>query len=170
MSLLQVTAELIPQQSQCEDKYGLSAKPAHFVGSWSSPHFSAVWSTSTCSQASLGKHSSRGGSGGLEEPALFDNCISIYWISSKVTALIDHNNSKVSLKLFYYNFQIKDQIKSYFMSWGSSVSIVTDYRLDDRGSIPDTGRGFFFLPLRPDRLWGPPSLLSNGYQGSFPWG
>jgi hypothetical protein len=29
-------------------------------------------------------------------------------------------------------------------SRGSSVSIVTDYGLDDRGSIPDRGRGFFF--------------------------
>jgi hypothetical protein len=29
-------------------------------------------------------------------------------------------------------------------SRGSSVSIVTHYGLDDRGSIPDRGRGFFF--------------------------
>jgi hypothetical protein len=28
-------------------------------------------------------------------------------------------------------------------SWGSSVSIVSDYRLDDRGSMPGRGKGFF---------------------------
>jgi hypothetical protein len=55
-------------------------------------------------------------------------------------------------------------------SRGSSVSTVSDYELDDRGSIPDRGRGFFFQLLRPDRLWGPPSLLPNGYRGSFPRG
>jgi hypothetical protein len=33
--------------------------------------------------------------------------------------------------------------RSFKRSWGSSVSIVSDYRLDDRGSIPGRGKGFF---------------------------
>jgi hypothetical protein len=35
-------------------------------------------------------------------------------------------------------------IIAYIMSRGSSVSVVFDYGLDDRGSIPDRGREFFF--------------------------
>jgi hypothetical protein len=37
-------------------------------------------------------------------------------------------------------------LKLFFLkrSRGSSVSIVSDYGLDDGGSIPDRGRGFFF--------------------------
>jgi hypothetical protein len=35
---------------------------------------------------------------------------------------------------------------------------------------PGGGWEFFFSPPCPDRLWGPPSLLSNGYQELFPWG
>jgi len=34
--------------------------------------------------------------------------------------------------------------------------------LDDQGSIPSGGSEFFSKPPRPERLWGPPSLLSNG--------
>jgi len=49
------------------------------------------------------------------------------------------------------------------MSWDSSVSIMTSYRLDDQSE--DISQ-----QLCPNKLWDPCSLLSNGYQGPFPWG
>jgi hypothetical protein len=48
----------------------------------------------------------------------------------------------------------------------SSVSIVSDYGLD-KGSIPGRDKGCFLYPLCPYQLWGPPSLLSSGYRGSY---
>jgi hypothetical protein len=61
--------------------------------------------------------------------------------------------------------------KVHFGEPGSSVSIVSAYGLPgDRGSIPGRRKGFFLQPLCPDRLWGPPSLVYNGYRGRFPGG
>jgi hypothetical protein len=48
--------------------------------------------------------------------------------------------------------------------------IIISYVLDDRGSIPGRDWDFFSWPPRPDRLWGPPSLLSNRYWELFPLG
>jgi hypothetical protein len=53
---------------------------------------------------------------------------------------------------------------------GSSVSIVSGYRLDNREikvrSLAEA-KGFFLWLLCPDQLWVPPSLLYNEYWGSF---
>jgi hypothetical protein len=53
--------------------------------------------------------------------------------------------------------------------WGSIVGIEIGYGLDDRGvgvRVP-LGSRIFSSPRRPDRLWDPPSLLSNGYGDSI---
>jgi hypothetical protein len=51
------------------------------------------------------------------------------------------------------------------------VGIATGYGLEDRGigvRIP-VGSRIFTFPYHPDRVWGPPNLLYNGYRGvSFP--
>jgi hypothetical protein len=49
------------------------------------------------------------------------------------------------------------------------VGIATGYGLDDQkiGVRFAVGSRIFTPPSRPDRLWGPLNLLSNGYRGLF---
>jgi hypothetical protein len=61
---------------------------------------------------------------------------------------------------------------SHFRSRDNAVGIATGYGLDDRGvgvRVPVRSR-IFSSQRRPDRLWGPLSLLYNGYRGHFPRG
>jgi hypothetical protein len=54
----------------------------------------------------------------------------------------------------------------------SVVGIPTGYGLDDRevGVRVPVGARIFSSPLSPDRLWGPPNVLSDGYRELFPRG
>jgi hypothetical protein len=56
-------------------------------------------------------------------------------------------------------------------SWGRSVNIATSLWDGRSGFDPRQRqrRDFFSSPPRPDRLWGPTSLLFVGYR-PFPWG
>jgi hypothetical protein len=49
----------------------------------------------------------------------------------------------------------------------SVVGIANGYGLEDRGAGVQVllGSRIFSSPRRPNRLWGPPNLLSNGYRG-----
>jgi hypothetical protein len=52
----------------------------------------------------------------------------------------------------------------------SAVSTATGYGLDSRvvGVRVPVGSKIASILRRPDRFWGPPSLLSNGYREFFP--
>jgi hypothetical protein len=69
---------------------------------------------------------------------------------------------------YMIEIQIWVSLKHY-QSRDSAVGIVTGYGLDDQGvgvQVP-VGARIFYSPRRSDLLWGPPSLLSNGYRGLF---
>lgn len=51
-----------------------------------------------------------------------------------------------------------------YRSWGSIFGINQTARISDAAR----GKIFLSLPKHPDRPWGPPSLLFNGYWGVYP--
>ena len=86
-------------------------------------------------------------------------------------------NSSVARKFIYIRSTCCAQIFSYFYQkfvllrrWGGLDFIVTVLRTGGfEVRIPSGARDFFFSsPKRPDRLWGPPSLLLNWCRSYFP--
>jgi hypothetical protein len=62
--------------------------------------------------------------------------------------------------------------QQFSLSRDSGVGIATSYGLDDRvvrAQVP-VGVRIFTSPRHPDRLWGPPNFLSNGYRWLSPRG
>jgi hypothetical protein len=62
-------------------------------------------------------------------------------------------------------YLFKDPLMLCMMGRDGSVGIATRYGLDVRGSNPS---GDEILRTRPDRSWGPPNFVCNGYRVSFP--
>jgi hypothetical protein len=70
-------------------------------------------------------------------------------------------NDKLGKQKFCY-FDMYEQLRD---RRDSVVGVATGNELDDRdvGVRVPVGSRIIFSPRRPDRHWGPPNLLSNGY-------
>jgi hypothetical protein len=92
--------------------------------------------------------------------------IMLYFLNKKA-------NWKTDVVYLYISFLIildNALWSPWLRSWDSSVvqRSATGWMID--GSSPGRGCVFFSSLPRPERLWGPPSLLSNGYHRLLPWG
>jgi hypothetical protein len=69
-------------------------------------------------------------------------------------------NKQFNYYYYYYYYKIR----------GSAVGIAIAFGMDDRGvGVLERSRSRIFAsPYRQDWLWGPLSLLSNGYREPFP--
>jgi hypothetical protein len=86
--------------------------------------------------------------------------LNLTYIRMRFLLILQHTDVKIS--------SVKPQFAFCLLwSWGGSVSIVSDYRPDDLGSIPARGKDSFFSLCVQTSSLGPPRYLSNVYLGSF---
>jgi hypothetical protein len=73
-------------------------------------------------------------------------------------------------KIFLFSLTLYSFFPCTLYIFPPFVGLATGYMLDVReiGVRVPVGARFFSSPRLPDRLWGLPSLLSNGYRGLFP--
>jgi hypothetical protein len=75
-------------------------------------------------------------------------------------------NLGFSCRTLLHGVSAPQSLRHMKYSRDSVVTIATAYGLDDRrvGVRVPVGSRIFSSPCRPDGLWGPPSLLFNGYR------
>jgi len=90
-----------------------------------------------------------------------------------VLILFFHMHLRLPLVLFSYEV-FKPPLLLYFLVSPVRTTCSTHpwrlYLIGQMGPDSRQGYGYFSSPPCPNRLWGPSSLLSNGYRGCFPGG
>jgi hypothetical protein len=106
------------------------------------------------------------------------NCALLFWkllvlLGTSETSLRSMSAPQVNSVLLLEAFQFLMSVeRQKYLEQKVGAGIATGYGLDDGevGVGVPVGARIFTSPRRPYVLWGPPSLLSNGYRGLSPRG
>jgi hypothetical protein len=74
---------------------------------------------------------------------------------------------KTENELYFIKFRLSLYLSLSLASQDSPVIIAMGFVLGERGLIPGSRKRFFSSPESPGLLWGPTSLLRNGYRRFF---